>query len=99
MKKPEKLVNIHAHLHANMDVPARVREWERHNCLRCCVLADCRHWQPPHSTYLGNEGVLKWMREYPDLIVGMGNVGGQGLDLARHFANRSRPELPQDARP
>jgi predicted TIM-barrel fold metal-dependent hydrolase len=74
MKKPDKLVNIHAHLHANMDVPARVREWEEHNCVKCCVLADSRYWQPPRSTYLGNDGVLKWMRAYPDFIVGMGNV-------------------------
>ncbi|UCE86863.1 MAG: amidohydrolase family protein, partial [Deltaproteobacteria bacterium] len=74
MTAPDKLVNIHAHLHAGMDVRARVREWESHGCVKCCVLADSRYWQPPRSTYLGNEGVLKWMREYPDLIVGMGNV-------------------------
>jgi predicted TIM-barrel fold metal-dependent hydrolase len=57
-----------------MDVPARVREWESHGCVKSVVLADSRYWQPPRSTYLGNEGVLKWMREFPDRIVGMGNV-------------------------
>ena len=72
--RPDKLVNIHTHLHAGMDVPARVREWESHGCVKSVVLADSRYWQPPRSTYLGNEGVLKWMREFPDRIVGMGNV-------------------------
>jgi predicted TIM-barrel fold metal-dependent hydrolase len=38
------------------------------------VLADCAHWNPPRSVYLGNDGVERWMREFPDLLVGMGNV-------------------------
>lgn len=74
MYRPERIVNIHAHLHADMDVAARVREWSSHGCEKCCVLADSAYWQPPRSTYLGNEGVLRWMREFPDIIVGMGNV-------------------------
>jgi len=72
--KPDKIVNIHAHLHVTDDVPARVRDWDRRNCLKTCVLADCRFWQPPNSTYCGNEDALKWMREFPDRIVGMGSV-------------------------
>ena len=71
---PDRLVNIHAHLHVHDDVPARVRDWERHRCVKTCVLADCRFWQPPHSTYCGNEQVLRWMREFPDVMVGMGSV-------------------------
>jgi len=74
MRIPDKLVNVHAHLHSTMDVPARVAEWRRHNCAKVVVLADSAYWQPPNSVYLGNEGVLRWMREYPDLLVGMGNV-------------------------
>jgi len=30
------------------------------------------------------------------LVIGMGNIGGQGLALARHFANRARPEEPAE---
>ncbi len=74
MPIPTKLVNVHAHLHSTMDVPARVRDWEQHGCVKVCVLADCAYWNPPRSVYLGNEGVLRWMREFPDLLVGMGNV-------------------------
>jgi predicted TIM-barrel fold metal-dependent hydrolase len=74
MRIPDKLVNIHAHLHSTMDVPARVAEWRAHNCRKVVVLADAAYWQPPNAVYLGNEGVLRWMREYPDLLVGMGNV-------------------------
>ena len=72
--KPQKLVNIHAHIHVNTNVPERVREWSACGCVKWCALADCAFWQPPHSTYLGNDGVLKWLREYPDIIVGMGSV-------------------------
>jgi len=74
MRIPDKLVNIHAHLHSTMDVPARVAEWRAHNCAKVVVLADSAYWQPPNSVYLGNAGVLRWMREFPDLLVGMGNV-------------------------
>jgi gamma-polyglutamate synthase len=28
------------------------------------------------------------------LVVGMGNIGGQGLDLVRYFANRAKPRNP-----
>ena len=69
-----KLVNIHAHIHVNGDVPQIVREWSSWGCVKCCVLADCAFWQPPYSTYLGNDGVQKWMRKYPDIIVGMGSI-------------------------
>lgn len=31
------------------------------------------------------------------LVVGMGNIGGQGLDLARYFANRAHPRNPAHA--
>jgi hypothetical protein len=31
------------------------------------------------------------------LIMGMGNSGGQGLDLARYFANRALPREPRHA--
>lgn len=72
--RPDKLVNAHTHLHEGMDVPARVREWESHGCVKAVVLADSAYWKPPRSTYLGNEGVLRWMRDFPDVIVGMGNV-------------------------
>ncbi len=33
------------------------------------------------------------------LLVGMGNIGGQGLELARYFRNRSEPELEDDDEP
>lgn len=33
------------------------------------------------------------------LLVGMGNIGGQGLELARYFRNRSQPELDGDDEP
>lgn len=74
MRIPDKLVNIHAHLHSTMDVPARVAAWRRDGCRKVVVLADAAYWQPPHAVYLGNEGVLRWLREFPDLLVGMGNV-------------------------
>ncbi len=72
--KPRRLVNIHTHIHVDTDVPARVREWEKWGCVKWCALADSEFWQPPNGTYLGNDGVLKWMREFPDIIVGMGSV-------------------------
>lgn len=72
--KPEKIVNIHTHIHVHTDVRARVREWEKQGCVKWCALADCAFWQPPNSTYLGNDGILKYMREFPDVIVGMGSV-------------------------
>jgi predicted TIM-barrel fold metal-dependent hydrolase len=74
MRIPDMLVNVHAHLHSTMDVPARVAEWRRHNCRKVVVLADSAYWQPPNSVYLGNDGVERWVKEFPDLLVGMGNV-------------------------
>jgi len=71
---PGNIINIHSHIHTFTDVPARIKEWEASGCTRWCALADCKFWQPPYSTYLGNEGVLKWMKEFPDIIVGMGSV-------------------------
>ena len=70
----KKLINIHSHIHVKTDVPARIREWSALGCEKWCALALNSFWQPPHSIYLGNEGVLKWMREYPDIIVGMGAI-------------------------
>ena len=77
---PRKLVNIHTHLHVTQDIPASVREWEAAGCLKTCVLAEPSFWMPPNSSYMGNADVLKWMREFPNAIVGMGAVElGQDL--------------------
>ena len=69
-----KCINIHAHLHSTWDIPAKVREWIADGAVKTCVLAEPSFWMPPNSTYLGNEDVLKWMREFPEIIVGMGAV-------------------------
>ena len=78
--KPRKIVNIHAHLHVDQDVPERIREWRSHGCVKSCVLACGKFWQPPNSSYMGNDDVLQWMREFPDIIVGMG-----ALELGREM--------------
>ncbi|OGV82672.1 MAG: hypothetical protein A3K19_32525 [Lentisphaerae bacterium RIFOXYB12_FULL_65_16] len=69
-----KLVNIHAHLHTTQDVSATVRQWTADGVVKTCVLAEPSFWMPPNSTYMGNADVLKWRREFPDAIVGMGAV-------------------------
>ena len=69
-----RLFNVHAHIHADTDVPAQVKEWASWGCVKWCALAMSARWQPPHATYLGNDGVLKWMREFPEVIIGMGAV-------------------------
>ncbi len=66
---PEHIINIHGHLRVDQDIPARVRFWEQWNVRKFIALALPERYAV--SGYHGNDGVRKWMREFPDVIVGM----------------------------
>jgi len=68
MYKPQKIVNIHAHISKTDDVGAKVNKWLEDGAYKVCVLAI--EWKG----LCGNDEVLAHMKAYPDVIVGMGYI-------------------------
>ena len=65
--KTEKIVNVHTHIHKDQDIDARVKLWRECNVRKVCVQVGST---VDTDERYGNEGVLKWMRKYPDIILG-----------------------------
>jgi len=72
MNTSMKIINTHGHLWANSDIDRLIEEWKEEGVIKFCALALGIKFQ--ELGYLGNEGVGKWMRKYPDMIVGIGNI-------------------------
>lgn len=68
-----KIINVHTHLRKNDDVDARVKLWRKNNCVKVCCQV-CATGQPGEK-YQSNEEVAKWIKKYPDIIVGFGFMG------------------------
>ena len=68
---PEKIINVHTHLHPHQDIDARVKLWRECGLVTVCVQTLTAG---PSDQTCGNEAVLEWVRKYPDLIVGFGYV-------------------------
>ncbi|NLD45273.1 MAG: amidohydrolase family protein [Chloroflexi bacterium] len=72
--KPRYVVNVHTHLHKGQDIAARVRLWRECNLRKVCIL--CMPEYPSGvqraSEGLTNEEFLPLLRQYGDIMVGMG---------------------------
>jgi len=80
---PERIINVHTHIHTTQDVDARVKLWRECGCLRVCV----------HSTGTErNNFVAEYMRKYPDIICGFAWPG-----LGREVAPPERIDKLKEA--
>jgi predicted TIM-barrel fold metal-dependent hydrolase len=70
--KSYKIVNVHGHLRKSADLDKLVKEWEKQGVVKFCVLALGKQWES-HG-YFTNADLLKAMKRYPDIIVGMGHL-------------------------
>lgn len=68
---PKQIINVHTHIHKTQDIDARVKLWRECNVRKVCVQV-ASTVDTEHS--YGNEGVLEWMKKYPDIILGFGRV-------------------------
>jgi len=74
-----KIINIHGHLHQNDHLEQLVKIWKKDGVIKFCVLALGK--QLAKHGYFTNRDVLKTMKEYPDIVVGMGHIElGPALD-------------------
>ncbi|KKM67945.1 hypothetical protein LCGC14_1466030, partial [marine sediment metagenome] len=69
---PEKIINVHTHIHKSQDIDERVRLWRECGVVKVCVQVLATG--EANSSY-GNQGVLEWMRKYPDIILGFALPG------------------------
>ncbi|MCM8769642.1 MAG: amidohydrolase family protein [Candidatus Omnitrophica bacterium] len=67
-----KIINVHGHLHGQCNLSSLVIEWEKEGVIKFCVLALGRQWQS--EGYWGNKQVLKAMKEFPEMIAGLGHI-------------------------
>ena len=68
MTRTRRIINVHTHLLKEDDVDARVRLWRECGLVKACVHVLTR--ADDHPLFLSNQGVLRWVKEYPDLILG-----------------------------
>jgi hypothetical protein len=68
---PDRIINVHTHIHKHQDIDARVKLWRGCGVVKVCVQAISID---AAEAIHGNEGVLQWMRKYPDIILGFGYV-------------------------
>jgi predicted TIM-barrel fold metal-dependent hydrolase len=74
MNKPQRLINIHGHLHPGDDVDALVREWDDYGVTHfCCQCLGGPFAQDNGGDYLTADDLLPWMRKYPHKILGFAN--------------------------
>ena len=64
---PERIINVHTHIHKTQDIDARVRLWRECGCVKVCVHVTARERGDRKYT---NEEVPQWMRKYPDIFLG-----------------------------
>ena len=64
---PRRIINVHTHIHKNQDIDQRVRLWRECGLVKVCI--QVLSVDGSDQTY-GNQGVLKWMEKYPDLMLG-----------------------------
>ncbi|GEM_PF-268269 len=76
-----KIINVHGHLRHPCNLRELVRDWGKEGVVRFCVLALGRQWQK--QGYWGNEEVRQAMKEFPEMIAGLGH-----LELGGPFADR-----------
>ncbi len=69
---PERIINVHTHIHRSQDIDARVRLWRECGVVKVCVQVLATG--EGETTY-GNQGVLEWIRKYPDIILGFALPG------------------------
>ena len=69
--RPEKIINVHTHIHKTQDIDARVALWRECNVRKVCVQVVSK--DETEQSY-GSDGVLQWMQKYPDIILGFGAV-------------------------
>lgn len=64
---PDPIINLHAHIHTDQDIDARVRHWRECGVCKTCVQSLA--WKPNEQTH-DNDGVAAWMKKYPEMILG-----------------------------
>ena len=69
--KPDKIINVHTHIHPDQDIDARVKLWRECNVRKVCVQVA---WLGDDEDHYDNDGVLEWMKKYPDIILGFAHV-------------------------
>lgn len=75
---PERIINVHAHLHHSQNIAERIKLWRVCNVRRVCVLCLYPYVEnPPMGGYYTNEDLRPLLKQYPDILVGMGalNLG------------------------
>jgi len=68
---PQKIINVHTHIHKSQDIDARVKLWRECGLVKVCVQSLSA--TPDEEAY-GNEGLRHWMGKHPDLILGFAYV-------------------------
>jgi len=80
---PDRVINVHGHLHQADDIRERIKVWEKWNVVKfCCACLRGRWSRPEMGGYFGNEDFPRARKEYGDILAGLAAVGlGQdGLD-------------------
>lgn len=67
-----KIINVHTHVHKDQNLKERVKLWEECGCIKVCV--NVLALEENERTYT-NEEFIPMMKEYSDMIIGMGKVG------------------------
>jgi predicted TIM-barrel fold metal-dependent hydrolase len=67
-----KLINIHGHLRVGHDVDALAAQWRVLGVVRYCLAALPANFRQPGC--LGTEEILPWLKKYPDILAGLGNI-------------------------
>jgi len=65
--RPERIINVHTHVHKHQDIDARVKLWRECGCVKVCVHVTKR--RPDDGKY-SNEELVAWMEKYPDIFLG-----------------------------
>lgn len=68
---PQRIINVHAHLHPHQDIDARVRLWRECGVEKACVMV--LGSKARNQTY-DNQAFLQLMKRHPDIIVGFAKV-------------------------
>jgi len=68
---PQRIINVHTHLHKHQDIDQRVRLWRDCGLVKVCIQVGSTTDGPDRY---GNQGVLGWLRKYPDLLLGFAHV-------------------------
>ena len=64
---PQRIVNVHTHIHHHQDIDARVKLWRECGCVKVCVHVTKRR---PDDGKVSNAELVGWMRRYPDILLG-----------------------------